>query len=455
MSKIVPQKQAALRVVEILRQQGHEALFAGGCVRDEMLGRTPRDYDVATSARPEQVEALFPKTLPIGKAFGVVAVIDGKQTVEVATFRTDEGINDGRRPTTVSFSSAKEDALRRDFTINGMFIDPLNNELRDYVNGQRDLERRVVAAIGDPAERFREDHLRMLRAIRFAHALEFTIEPETESAIRDLAHLIGNISAERIEYELTRILTESIKPGDALAHLLRTGLLGQILPDVARMAGQQQPPEFHPEGDVFEHVCLMLDLMKEESTLVGYTPRELAYAVLLHDIGKPPTAAVTCGKDGNTRIRFNGHAKVGADMAEQILVDLKFPNKERKRIVEAVRGHMRFMDIQQMRTSKLRQFIGSDTFELEMALHRVDCLGSHRMLENFDYVRNFQETMKNEPILPEPWINGNDLLELGIREGKAIGRILKEVYEGQMENRFASREEALEWVRETHASKRG
>ncbi len=446
MSKAVRQKKTALAVVKALQAKGYAALFAGGCVRDELLGREPKDYDVATDAHPEEVEALFPKTIPIGKAFGVVAVVDGKETVEVATFREETGTLDGRHPETILFSAAKEDALRRDFTINGMFYDPIKGQLLDYVHGQRDLERKTIAAIGDPAERFREDHLRMLRAVRFAHNLGFSIEPETEDAIRRMAHLIKIISAERIEVELTRILTDSAKPGNALKHLHETGLLVHILPALVPMVGQEQPPQFHPEGDVFEHTCLMLDLMKSE-TPGSYTARELAYTVLLHDVGKPPTASFGPGAGGAPRIRFDGHAHVGAAMAEEILAGLKFPNKEKKHIIEAIGGHMRFMDVQNMRTSKLRKMIGAETFDLQMALHRLDCLGSHRMLDNYDFIRSYQEEMANEPILPEPWIRGHDLIAIGIVEGKLIGKILREAYDAQIENRFASRDDLIAWVK--------
>ena len=448
MNAIVRQKRAALRVVGILQQKGHTALFAGGCVRDELLGREPRDYDVATDALPDEVEALFPKTIAIGKAFGVIAVIDGKETVEVATFRKEVGSLDGRHPETVEFCAPREDALRRDFTINGMFYDPVAEQLFDYVNGKRDLELRRIVAIGNPAERFREDHLRMLRAIRFTHHLSFTLDPETEQAINGMAHLIKRISAERIEMELTRMLTESPKPGDALRHLHQAGLLQHILPELIPMIGQEQPPQFHPEGDVFEHTVLMLNLMNTPPTEVpAYTPRELAYTVLLHDVGKPPTARVGAGTDGKPRIRFDGHADVSAAMADIILTRLKFPNKERKHVLDAIRGHMRFMDVQKMKTSTLRKMIGAETFDLEMELHRLDCLGSHEMLDNHDFLRTYVEEMANEPILPEPWISGHDLLELGIKEGRLIGQILKEAYDAQMEHRFASREDLIAWVR--------
>jgi poly(A) polymerase len=452
MSKITEQKAAALTVVQTLQEQGFIALFAGGCVRDELLGRQPKDYDVATEAYPEEVEALFPKTIPIGKAFGVIAVVIGKETVEVATFREEEGTLDGRHPETIMFSAAQEDAKRRDFTINGMFYDPIKKQLLDYVHGKRDIEAELITAIGDPEERFREDHLRMMRAIRFAHTLEFNLDPQTEAAIKGLAHLIQNISAERIELELSAILTQSPKPGNALKHLHETGLLEYILPEIIPMIGQEQPPMFHPEGDVFEHTCLMLNLMAKKQDKASYLPREIAYTVLLHDVGKPPTAAYGKGTDGEERIRFDGHAHTGAAMAEDILKRLKFPNVEKKHITTAIGGHMRFMDVQNMRVSKLRQLIGAETFDLEMELHRLDCLGSHRMLDNYEFVRGYQEKMANEPILPDPWIRGHDLIAIGLNEGRLIGKILKEVYANQMEEKFTSREDALNWVKENYLS---
>ncbi|MDF7799484.1 HD domain-containing protein [Pontiellaceae bacterium B1224] len=454
MSKIVQQKAAALNVVQQLQDKGYIALFAGGCVRDELLGREPKDYDVATDALPEEVESMFPKTLPIGKAFGVIAVIDGKEMIEVATFREEIGTLDGRHPESIQFSAAKEDALRRDFTINGMFYDPVQEKLHDYVHGQRDLKNRIITAIGDPAERFREDHLRMLRAVRFTHNLGFTLDPDTEAAIREMAHLIKKISAERIEAELTRTLTDSAKPGDALKHLHELGLMQYTLPELLPTVGQKQPPQFHPEGDVFEHTCLMLNLMAEEGpeTDQAYSPRELAYTVLLHDVGKPATASIGPGTDGKDRIRFDGHASVSARMAEEILIRLKFPNIEKKSITAAIAGHMRFMDVQKMRTSKLRQLIGAATFDLEMELHRLDCLGSHSKLDNFDYVRCYQQKMADEPILPEPWITGHDLIAMGITEGRLIGKILKEAYEHQMEDQFNSKEALIDWVRKSYES---
>lgn len=456
MSKIIQQKEIALNAVKTLQSKGFQAFFAGGCVRDQLLGREPKDYDVATDARPEEIEALFPRTIPIGKAFGVIAIVEGKQTVEIATFRKDTGTLDGRHPETVTFSAAEEDAHRRDFTINGMFYDPIAEALHDYVHGQHDIENRVISAIGDPVERFKEDHLRLLRAVRFAHTLGFTLDSATEDAVRNLAHLITRISIERVEMELTRTLTGSPRPGDALEHLHQLGLLQHILPELLPMIGQQQPPQFHPEGDVFEHTVLMLNLMNEQVRTPAppstYTPRELAYTVLLHDIGKPPAASIGPGTDGLPRIRFDGHATVGAEMAEIILTRLKLPTREKKNIVEAIRGHMRFMDVQNMRLSRLRKMIGAETFDLEMELHRLDCLGSHEKLDNYDFLNRYLEEMANEPILPEPWLRGHDLIGMGIQEGRRVGQILKEAYDAQMENRFATREEMLDWVRASYGS---
>lgn len=451
MSTLNRQKMAALRIVTTLQQEGYEALFAGGCVRDELLGRQPRDYDVATNALPDAVESLFPRTIAIGKAFGVIAVLDDDETVEVATFRKETGTLDGRHPETVQFCAAREDAMRRDFTVNGLFYDPVKETLHDFVGGRKDLQRKRIAAIGRPSERFREDHLRMLRAIRFAHVLGFEIDISTEDAIRDMTPLITNISVERIEMELTKILIDSIRPGDALRHLHQSGLLAHIMPEIIPMIGQKQPPQFHPEGDVFEHTVGMLNLMKERPCIAStYTLRELAYAVLLHDVGKPSTARNGPGRDGESRIRFDGHAETGADMADRILERLKLPNKERRHVVAAIRGHMRFLDVQNMRASTLRRMIGAETFDLELELHRLDCLGSHGKLDNHTFLQDSIEKMKNEPILPEPWINGQDLLDKGIRQGKLIGRLLKEAYDAQMEGRFSSREELLDWIIKHH-----
>ncbi len=424
----------ALNILKQIRSAGFAAYFAGGAVRDQLLGRTPKDYDIATNALPEQIEELFEKTVPVGKAFGVIMVVQNGIETEVATFREDAGYQDGRRPDSVHFCGAEEDAKRRDFTINGMFCDPLTDEVIDYVDGKADLEKKVIRAIGDPERRFAEDHLRMLRAVRFAHTLGFTIDPATRAAIQNHAAALAKISVERIENEFSRTLVESLRPGDALRELVDLGFMKYIIPEMLPMIGQEQPPEYHPEGDVFEHTVLMLNLMKSPT-------RELAYTVLLHDIGKPDTAFM-----GEDRLRFHGHETKSADMAEEILRRLKLPTKKIKAIVIAVKGHMRFKDVPKMNKSTLRKLMGAETFDLELALHWLDCTGSHGLLDNYDFLLEKAEEMANEPVLPENWISGRDLIELGVPAGPEVGRLLKLAYDAQLEGHFDTREKLLDWI---------
>jgi len=425
----------ALSILKQIRSAGFTAYFAGGAVRDNLLGRTPKDYDIATNALPEQIEELFEKTVAVGKAFGVIMVVrDGIET-EVATFREDAGYQDGRRPDSVHFCGAEEDAKRRDFTVNGMFYDPIDDKVIDYVGGKADLEKKIIRAIDDPERRFAEDHLRMLRAIRFAHTLGFEIDPATRDAVKTHAADLAKISAERIENEFSRTLVESLKPGDAVRELVELGLMDHIIPEVLPMIGQEQPPEFHPEGDVFEHTVLMLNLMLNPT-------RPLAYTVLLHDIGKPDTAF-----QAEDRLRFHGHDVKGAEMAEEILRRLRLPVKEIKQIVKAIGGHMRFKDVMKMKHSTLRKLMGADTFDLELELHRVDCEGSHGLLENYDFLLKKAEEMKNEPVLPERWVTGRDLRELGVEPGPRIGELLKLAYDAQLEGRFEKRETLLDWLK--------
>ncbi len=428
-------EHTALRILKQIRKAGFTAFFAGGSVRDKLLDREAKDYDIATNATPDQVEALFPKTVAVGKAFGVIVVVEDGTETEVATFRADGGYQDGRRPDSVHFCGAEEDAKRRDFTVNGMFYDPVEDKVIDYVGGETDLEKKIIRAIGEPEKRFAEDHLRMLRAVRFAHTLGFEIEPATRSAIQKHLPDLSKISAERIENEFSRTLTESIKPGDALAELVDLGLMEHIIPEILPMIGQEQPPEFHPEGDVFVHTVLMLNLMKNPS-------RALAYTVLLHDVGKPATAFM-----GEDRIRFHGHERKSAEMAEEILRRLKLPVKEIKQIVTAVDGHMRFKDVQKMNKSTLRKLMGAETFDLELELHRLDCAGSHRMLDNHQFLLGKAEEMKNEPILPEKWITGKDLRDLGVPPGPRMGDILQLAYDAQLEGRFPDRATLLDWLK--------
>lgn len=415
-------------VLDGLRAAGHEALLVGGCVRDLLLGRPPKDWDIATDARPERIEELFPKTLPIGKAFGIVMVVppEGKP-VEVATYRADSSRSDGRRPESVAFTTAHEDALRRDFTINALFLDPATGVVRDDVGGRTDLEARLIRAIGDPAIRFAEDHLRLLRAVRFAATLEFAIEPETFAAIRHQAPSITRISAERIRDELFRLLLEAPRAGAALDLLREAGLLKEILPEIEAMAGVEQPPEFHPEGDVYTHTLLMLDAMPPNRSL------RLALSVLLHDVGKPPTANYAELPDGTRRWRFESHAAVGADMSRAILERLRAPAALVEDVVAIVGNHMRVSDAPDMRPAKLRRLLGASTFEDDLELHRLDCLSSHAQLEVYDFLQAEKEKFIAEPVLPPPLVRGRDLIALGHVPGPHFSGLLKDLYDRQLE----------------------
>jgi len=440
---MIPSDQArshALDVLKSLRRAGHESYWVGGCVRDILMGREPKDFDIATSARPEQVRALFEHTVDIGAAFGVIHVIREGHPVEVATFRADLEYRDGRHPHAVAFRGAEEDARRRDFTINGLFYDPENGEILDFVGGRHDLQARVIRAIGDPRLRFNEDRLRMLRAVRFASTLEFLLDANTRDVIRETADDIVTVSAERIQQELTRMLTESPRAGRAIALLRETGLLPVVLPEVEAMAAQPQPPEFHPEGDVLTHTLMMLDAMEKPSPV-------LAYAVLLHDVGKPATARLVEQPDGTTRLRFDGHAQEGARIAGEILGRLRLPSKVMDEVAYCVRNHMRFMDVQRMRPATLRRLIGAPTFPAELELHRLDCLCSHGDLSNYHFLKEYAETLAQEPVLPKPLLGGHDIMSLGVPEGPRVGHWHREAYEAQLEERFQTKEELLEWLR--------
>lgn len=427
----------ARQIVDRLREAGHQAYFAGGCVRDQLLGKPAKDIDIATSARPEEIEACFDKTVAIGKAFGVIGVVLNGQLYEVATFRQDGEYEDGRRPNQVRYAEAQADAQRRDFTINALFYDPVSAKVIDYVGGEADVRSGIVRAVGDPTTRFAEDHLRMLRAIRFAGTLGFRVDAATWEAVVHLADRIQRISPERIREELTRMWTESPRPGHTLRMVYESGLLTHVMPEVAAMVGVEQPPEFHPEGDVFTHTCLMLDLLDPPPR-----PVELVWAVLLHDVGKPPTFCAA-----TDRIRFNGHDRVGADMAEQILRRLRFPNVVIDQVTHCVRNHMKFMHVQDMRRAKLRAMLAAPTFPTELELHRVDCLSSHADLSNYDYVRKQQEAFQNEPQLPPAWIRGGDILALGVSPGPAVGAWLRKAYARQLDEEASDRDELLEWLR--------
>ncbi|MCX6997916.1 MAG: CCA tRNA nucleotidyltransferase [Kiritimatiellaeota bacterium] len=435
-------RQDALCILRTLQQAGFSACLAGGCVRDQLMGRAPKDYDIATNAPPEEVARLFPRTVATGQAFGVMQVVTAGRACEVATFRRDSAHGDGRRPDAVVFSGPEEDARRRDFTINGLFLDPASGAIMDYVGGRADLERKIIRTIGAPHQRFSEDYLRLLRAVRFAATLEFELEASTRAALQELAPRLAHISAERIQQELTRLLTTAPRAGRGLRLLHATGLLAVILPEVAALVGQAQPPQFHPEGDVFEHTVLMLD---------GLTPpasRTLAWAVLLHDVGKPPTVAVSREPDGSERLRFNCHDEEGARMAALILRRLKMPADEIAAITYCIKNHMRFKEVAKMRRATLRQLVGAPTFPVELELHRLDCLASHGDLSNYEFLLKFQDELHNEPVLPQPWITGHDLLARGLPPGPELGRWRRRAYEAQLEGRCASREQLLAWLDE-------
>jgi putative nucleotidyltransferase with HDIG domain len=425
---------AATKLVRRLRESGFIAYFAGGCVRDALLRKQPKDIDIATDAEPEDVQKLFARTVAVGVKFGVVRVLEGEFEFEVATFRSDGIYLDGRRPATVTFSSPEEDAKRRDFTINGMFYDPVEDQVVDFVGGKSDLERRVVRAIGNPGERFSEDHLRLLRAIRFAAALDFEIEPATWKAITGNAHQIVSVSHERVRDEFMKIISDRHRVR-GLDLLDQSGLLQKILPEVSRMHGCEQPPQFHPEGDVYVHTRLMLSLLPADAS------PWLVLSVLLHDIGKPVTYSFD---EVDQRIRFNGHDQVGADMASEIMTGLRFSNEAIDTVVEAIRNHMVFKDTPNMRPAKLRRFMGRQNFPLELELHRVDCLGSHGDLQTYDLLVNKQQEFQNEPIIPPPLLTGRDLIVLGLKPGPRFGEILEAVQTAQLDGEVTDRAGALE-----------
>ena len=434
-------KEVAKSVAGKLRDAGYVAYFAGGCVRDALLGEEAKDYDIATSATPEQVQKVFPNADAIGAHFGVMLVKRDGIHFEVATFRTDGSYHDGRRPESVEFSSPEEDAQRRDFTVNGLFQDPETGEVIDYVNGQADLKAGVLRAIGNPVERFQEDALRLLRAVRFATTLGFEIEAKTWEAVCDNAHLLEKISIERIQAEFSRIIV-SPNRRRGLELLVDSGLINYFLPEVLDLIGCEQPPQWHPEGDVYVHTCIMLEMLGEEEV-----PLTLALAVLLHDIGKPATYTYD---EEDQRIRFNGHDAVGADMSEVILRRMKYSNDTIEDVRVMVANHMNFMHVQLMKVSKLKRFMSRDTFDQEIELHRVDCASSNGFTDNYDFVLAKREEFANEPLIPEPLIKGRDLMELGLSPGPKFKEILTAVETEQLEGKLKEREEALVWVKDTY-----
>jgi poly(A) polymerase len=422
------------RITAILKAHGHQAYLVGGCVRDLLLGHQPQDYDVATDARPEQILLLFPKAQLVGAHFGVVLVREEDAGVEVATFRSDHAYQDGRHPTAVDFETdPRQDVLRRDFTINALLMDPECGQVLDFVGGREDLNAGLIRAIGDPGTRFGEDHLRMLRAIRFAARLGFRIEAQTSAAIQRLRESIRIVSAERVRDELVRILTEG-GAGRGFELLDSSGLLAILLPEVAAMRGVPQPPEFHPEGDVWTHVRLMLEAMRNPSVT-------LALGVLLHDVGKPRTFTF------RERIRFDGHAELSAQMATEILARLRFSNDEIRQVEALAAHHLRFKDVTGMRASTLKRFLRMDRFEEHLELHRLDCVASHGMLDHYYFVQSKLEEISPEQLKPRRLLTGHDLIRAGYRPGPAFTRMLKAVEDAQLEALIQTPEEALGLVR--------
>jgi poly(A) polymerase len=486
MLPVTRQLEAALGIVERLRAEGHQAYLAGGCVRDLLAGREPHDYDVATSATPDVVLGLFERTFAVGAHFGVVLVADGNEagdgTTEVATFRSDGAYSDGRHPDAVQYTtSAEEDVKRRDFTINGLLLDPeklfpqglkpiaceepdvlaeartlqgeaithsaqddssittqhtMRSAVMDFVGGVGDLDAGVVRAIGRAEQRFEEDHLRMLRGVRFAARFGFEVEAGTKAAMRGMAARIDGVSRERVRDELTKMLTEG-QARRAFELLEETGLLAEVLPEMARMKGVEQPPQFHPEGDVWVHTLGLLEQLEAGCSMT------LAWGALLHDVGKPPTF-----RRAPDRIRFDGHVEVGVAMAAEICRRFRFSNEETRQIVALVENHMRFMDAGRMKASTLKRFFRLERFEEHLALHRMDCVAGSGYLEHWEFVREKWLAMPEETVRPKPLITGRELIAAGYRPGAGFKEMLRAVEDAQLEGTIASADEALRLVRE-------
>ena len=429
----------AAAVIRRLQDAGHKACLAGGGVRDLLLRRPPKDWDVATDADPDRVMELFEHAVPVGAQFGIVLVRLGEGEYHVARFRREGSYADGRHPDRVEFTGPEEDARRRDFTVNGLFHDPGGAGVIDFVGGVKDLEARLIRAIGDPAERFAEDGLRTLRAVRLAASLGFDIESGTRRAIRECAHMVDGLSAERVRDELTRILVEGAA-ARGFELLLELGLLERVLPEVAAFDGVRQPLEHHPEGDVWQHVLLML----KQVDGMRNPPPTLAWGVLLHDVGKPPTFSES------DRIRFHGHDQLGAEMVEEIARRLRFSNRDAERVRMLTAQHMRFPNARHMRPGKLKRFLRQDGFDELLELHRIDCRASHGMLDLHEFCQQALTAAAEEegqPLRPPPLLSGHDLMALGLEPGPAFGEILRWVEDEQLEGRLRDRDSALEAVR--------
>ncbi len=429
-------KEMATEIVRQLQNAGFAAYWVGGCVRDWWLGKEPNDYDIATSALPEEIEALFPNTVAVGKQFGVILVLQDSHPFQVATFRSESDYTDGRRPDKVTFSSPEEDASRRDFTVNGLFYDPIAEQTSDWVGGLTDLRERRIRTIGDPECRFAEDHLRLLRAVRFAAQLDFEIDAPTWRALRANVPKIASVSAERVRDELWKLF----KPphaGRGLDLLRESGLLELLLPEIAEAEGVEQSPDYHPEGTVFEHLRWILAKLPTECDPL------LPWAALLHDVGKPRTFSRDPDRG---EIHFYGHEKVGAEMSETILRRLRFSKREIETVRDCVWHHMQFKDVQNMRRATLRRMLARPTFPLELELHRLDCLASHGRLDNYHFLRDFEKRLEKEPKVPPRLVTGNDLLARGMTPGPKLGRLLQAIRDKQLQGELVDRRAALDWV---------
>ena len=436
---IASPRELAQSVCATLQSNGYQALLAGGCVRDVLLKRAPVDFDVATDALPDQVIALFPESLAVGAQFGVVQVWHGELKIEVATFRSDGDYSDGRRPDQVIYTkSPEEDVRRRDFTVNGLLMDPESGKVLDFVGGEADLKAGLIRAIGDPNRRFAEDKLRLIRAVRFAARFGFAIEPQTLAAIQRHASEISVVSTERLRDELTKILTEG-KARRGFELLDETGLLPFVLPEIAAMKGVEQPPQYHPEGDVWTHTLLMIEQLPHGS------PATLAWGVLLHDVGKPPTFRPI--SETGDRIRFDGHAGVGQRMGEEICRRFHFSNEDTEQVVALIANHMRFKDVDRMRAATLKRFVRMPRFDEHMELHRLDCTSSHRHLNAYNFIQRMLAETPHEDIHPPKLLTGDDLLAMGYRQGPVFGQILGTLEDAQLEGKVETKEDAAAFVR--------
>ena len=424
----------AVKIIEILSDAGFESYIVGGAVRDLLIEKNPKEYDICTSATPNEINKIFKKSKLVGQSFGVSIVLQDKYAFEIATFREDFDYLDGRHPDKVKYTKNVEyDVKRRDFTVNGLLFDPIANEIIDHCNGLLDLKNKIIRTIGDPFERFSEDYLRILRAIRFSNQLNFEIEKKTSIAMDELSHKVVNISIERVRDEISKILL-SLSPARGIKLLDKYHILNTFIPEILEMKNIQQPPDFHPEGDVFVHTCLVLDKLSESTSENSI---EVVYGALFHDIGKPDTYHKT------DRIRFNRHEYVGANKAEKICKRLKFSNKQTELIVSLVKEHMKFGNIKNMKKSTFKKFVSMENFNDHLKLHKADCLGSHGDLSLFDFTLQKLDQLNNEPILPKPFLNGNDLIDLGIKPGPIYKSILSKIFDDQLEGNIKSRDEAL------------